>query len=306
MKDSAMGSRILVVGDVMLDRYWFGDVTRLSQEAPVPIVRMKRQEYRAGAAANVAMNCVSLGAEVTLMGLIGADESGLLLRDLLSKSVNTLLTIDTSIKTTEKLRVIGRNQQIVRVDFEEKPSQAIDGPALEQIKNHEIIIFSDYAKGAFFGIQALISYAKSLGKTVLVDPKGYDYSKYSGADLIKPNLEEMREMAGGWASEADLTAKVDKLKTEAMVGAILLTRAGDGMTLYEGSEQPFHIHSTAKEVYDVTGAGDTVMAAVGVALSEGRTFTEAATMANYAAGVAVGKFGTSTVTMKEIKEAMNG
>lgn len=303
-----MGSRILVVGDVMLDRYWFGDVTRLSQEAPVPIVRMKRQEYRAGAAANVAMNCVSLGAEVTLMGLIGADESGLLLRDLLSKSVNTLLTIDTSIKTTEKLRVIGRNQQIVRVDFEEKPSQAIDGPALEQIKNHEIIIFSDYAKGAFFGIQALISYAKSLGKTVLVDPKGYDYSKYSGAYLIKPNLEEMREMAGGWESEFDLASKVSKLRKTANLGAVLLTRAGQGMTLYDGSDydHPRHIHSTAKEVYDVTGAGDTVMAAMAVALSEGRTLMEAATMANYAAGVAVGKFGTATVTMKEIEEVMNG
>lgn len=297
---------ILVIGDVMLDRYWHGDVHRLSQEAPVPVVKMLREECRAGAAANVAMNCASLGAEVTLIGVTGNDESERLLRKcLLSHSITAYLIPNPNIDTTQKIRVIGRNQQITRIDIEKHAAYpALTAAALVRIDAHDVIVFSDYGKGALTDVGQLIHYAKQAGKTVLVDPKNHDYSRYAGADLVKPNLDEIREMTGGWSTEEQLEAKVEKIRQDANIGAILLTRGPGGMTLYDGGRH--HIPSKAKEVYDVTGAGDTVMAATAVMLTRGMDLRAAATVANYAAGVAVARFGTHAVTSAELSEAMDG
>ena len=299
-------SKILVIGDLMLDRYLHGDVTRVSQEAPVPIVNMTREECRAGAAANVAMNVNALGADVTLVGIVGKDESSAILRHIIDRAgIQSFITQSDSIVTTQKLRVIGRNQQIVRVDMEQQYENDFAQTVIDIgcIEEHNIIVLSDYAKGALSGIQKIIELAKALGKTVLVDPKGNSWAKYSKADVIKPNIHEMRDMVGGWHSELELSIKANNLRQDAGIGAILLTRAADGMTLY-ANPTALHIHAKARAIYDVTGAGDTVMAALAVMLWQGRPLIEAATIANYAAGVVVGKFGTATVTMKEIEEAM--
>ena len=295
--------RILVIGDCMIDRYWMGEVHRLSQEAPVPVVKMGDEDLRIGAAANVAANCAALGAQVTLVGITGNDEAaetffGLLIK----KGINAHILTDPSIRTTQKVRIIGRNQQIVRVDFEERPGASITKKALEQIKEHDIIVFSDYDKGALDKIEVLIEYAKSLGRTVLVDPKSYNYARYAGADLVKPNQDEMRVMAGGWGTEEQLTEKVNRLRSECHIGTVLLTRAAHGMTLYDGDS--FHIPAKAREVFDVTGAGDTVMAALAVMLAEGADLLQAAKVANYAAGIAVSHFGTYAVSRKELVEAI--
>ena len=299
-------SKILVIGDVMLDRYLHGEVTRISQEAPVPIVNMTREECRAGAAANVAMNVKALGADVTLVGIVGKDESSAILRDIIDKAgIRSFITPSDSIVTTQKLRVIGRNQQIVRVDMEQQYENDFAQIVIDLgcIETHDIIVLSDYAKGALSGIQKIIEHAKDAGKTVLVDPKGNSWEKYSRADLVKPNIHEMRDMVGGWHLELELSIKANNLRQDAGIGAILLTRAADGMTLY-ANPTAHHIHAKAKAIYDVTGAGDTVMAALAVMLSQGKSLIEAATIANYAAGIVVGKFGTATVTMQEIEEAM--
>jgi rfaE bifunctional protein kinase chain/domain len=295
---------ILVIGDVMLDRYWSGEVSRLSQEAPVPVVKMDHEERRAGAAANVAANCASLGGDVALIGIVGRDESADLLNNCVAnRGIDVMLVEDITIKTTQKLRVIGRSQQIVRVDFEQRPSASIEALALEQIKRHDIIVFSDYGKGSLVKVSQLIRFAKATGKTVLVDPKGHDYAKYAGADAVKPNRDELREMAGGWSSPEQMNLKAQAIRREAMVGAILVTLASDGMAIYD-EEGVAHIPAIAQDVYDVTGAGDTVMAAIAVMLGEGKTLREAAVIANYAAGVVIGKFGTSTVSKAELEEAM--
>lgn len=296
-------SKILVVGDVMLDRYWRGDVSRLSQEAPVPVVKMSNEEHRAGAAANVAMNCASLGAQVTLIGIVGKDEGAEIVRGIVNKAgIKNILLADGSIKTTQKLRVIGRGQQIVRIDFEQRPQILLEDIAVQELESHDIVVISDYDKGAFHTVDCLIKAAKFMGKTVIVDPKGSDYTKYALADMVKPNIHELREMAGGWNSEEQLTAKANMVMADAQIGSLLVTRAGDGMTLYD--KDTHHIPSKAREVYDVTGAGDTVIAAVAVMLSMGKTLLEAATIANVAAGIVVGKFGTAVCTMDELQGAM--
>ena len=258
---------ILVCGDAMLDRYWFGDVARISPEAPVPVVRMRREEERPGAAANVARNIEAMGGACRAMYGDG--------------------------ERIVKLRVIGRSQQMVRVDFDH-PQQPIT-----DIPKAEIVVFSDYGKGSLANIQDLIKQAKSSGAIVLVDPKGYDYERYAGADVVKPNLDEMKAMVGGWKDEADLERKAQKLREQAGIGAILLTRAAEGMTLYTESGA-IDIPSVAKEVYDVSGAGDTAIAALAVALSRGCELHEAAGYANKAAGIAVGRFGTSVATREEV------
>lgn len=297
-----MTARILVIGDIMLDRYWFGDVSRLSQEAPVPVVKMGREDYRLGAAANVAANCAAMGAEVSLVGIIGQDDCEERVMELIRKAnFNAYILTDPAIRTTQKLRVIGRSQQMVRVDFESRPTTSINWKARELIAEHDIIVFSDYGKGALADIAELIAEARRLKKTVLIDPKGFDYGKYRGADLIKPNLDEMREMAGGWASEAELQKKAERMCREGDIAALLLTRAADGMTLFFMGAT--HIQAKAIEVYDVTGAGDTVMAATAVELAKGRTLLEAVTVANHAAAVAVQHFGTHAVTKQELEEA---
>ncbi|HJS81325.1 MAG TPA: PfkB family carbohydrate kinase [Nitrososphaera sp.] len=254
----------------MIDRYWFGEVRRISPEAPVPVVRMGRVEERQGAAANVAANCVAMGGEV--------------------------LTLFSPSDPVVKIRVIGKSQQVVRVDFD-TPQLPVDPAQFEELANMaSVVVFSDYGKGALTKIADLIPLVK--GK-VLIDPKGHDYARYRGADLVKPNLDEMREMVGGWGSETELEAKAAKLRQDSQVKAILLTRAVDGMTLFT-DQGLTHIESTAQEVFDVSGAGDTAIAALAVGLEMGLTLETASRYANKAAGVAVGKFGTAVVSKDEV------
>jgi rfaE bifunctional protein kinase chain/domain len=289
---------IAVIGDVILDKYWKGEVNRLSQEAPVPVVTLTTEEYRAGAAANVAMNCVSLGAKAILMGIVGddggADELGKLLQ---AAGVESVLLRDGSINTTQKFRLIGRNQQIARIDVEFKPNVIMCPP----IPGDGPVILSDYAKGALTNVQDWIKAAT--GRVVIVDPKGVSYERYRGADVVKPNIDEMRAIVGGWVSESDLTGKAMNLIANAGIGALLLTRASEGMTLFDG-EGVLNIPSVAREVYDVTGAGDTVVAALAVFMERGKSLREAAVLANHAAGVACSKFGTSTVSLEELEAAI--
>ena len=295
---------VLVVGDVMLDRYWYGDVSRLSQEAPVPVIKMEREESRAGAAANVAANCASLGADVTLIGIVGHDESAEILYDLCIRAgVNTILIPDHLIRTTQKLRIIGKRQQIARVDFEMVPVTTIDKVARKYIENHDVIVFSDYGKGALPGVQELIREAKAMNKTVLVDPKGHDFTRYAGADVVKPNKDELRDMAGGWGSPEQLNEKAQAVRKAARIGALLVTLASEGMVIYD-KHGVKSVPALVREVYDVTGAGDTVMATLAVMLDDGLDLVEAARIANYAAGIVIGKFGTSVVTQQELREVM--
>lgn len=295
---------ILVCGDVMLDLYWSGDVSRISQEAPVPVVKIEKTEVRAGAASNVARNCKAMGANVAVSGIVGSDADAQSIQNILFNDlIEFSLTRDYTINTIRKLRVIGKNQQIVRVDFEESPCHEsvveFGEKAVDLMKSFDIILFSDYGKGALDQISSLIKEAKLVGKTVLVDPKGHDYEKYRGADLVKPNIHEMKELVGGWSSEEELSLKAMRLISDGGIGAVLLTRGADGMTLYQASGTT-HIMATAKEVYDVSGAGDTGIAAFAVALTRGYNFIEAAHFANKASGIVVGKFGTAVANMEEV------
>ncbi|MFZ6799492.1 D-glycero-beta-D-manno-heptose-7-phosphate kinase [Undibacterium sp. Di24W] len=296
--------RILVAGDVMLDRYWFGEVNRISPEAPVPIVRVERREERLGGAANVARNAVALGIETSLLGVIGEDEAGRNVETLLSEvGIRSYLNHDPSISTIIKLRVIGRQQQLIRIDFEEKPTEQILQDKLSRfnslIAEHDVIVLSDYAKGSLVNVATMIALAKQLGKYVLVDPKGSDYSIYQGASLLTPNKSELRQVIGSWKDEADLTKKAQALRKELDIAALLLTRSEEGMTLFT-DEEILHVPAMAREVFDVSGAGDTVIATVAAMLAEGKNLHDAILIANQAGGIVVGKLGTATVTREEL------
>ncbi len=300
-------ARVLVVGDVMLDRYWFGDVARISPEAPVPVVHVKRSEARLGGAANVARNAAALGAHVTLLSVVGRDEAGAQLAALLrQEKVRAQLHRDKSIDTTVKLRVIGRQQQLLRIDFETTPGHEVLAAKLREyralVRAHDAVILSDYGKGGLAHIDAMIAAASKAGKPVLVDPKGDDFSRYRGATLLTPNLSEFNQVAGRARSEADLTNRAQKLRRSLRLAALLVTRSEEGMTLYRDSRegQRLHVPAQAREVYDVTGAGDTVIATLGVALGAGMVMDDAVRIANLAAGIVVGKFGTAVVTPQEL------
>ena len=300
--------RILVAGDVMLDRYWFGEVNRISPEAPVPIVRVERRDERLGGAANVARNAVALGVETSLLGVIGEDEAGHNVETLLSEvGIRSYLNHDPSISTIIKLRVIGRQQQLIRIDFEEKPTEQILQDKLSRfnslIAEHDVIVLSDYAKGSLVNVATMIQHAKQLGKYVLVDPKGSDYSIYRGASLLTPNKSELRQVIGSWKDEADLTSKAQALRKELNLGALLLTRSEEGMTLFSDDEI-LHVPAMAREVFDVSGAGDTVIATVAAMLAEGKNLHDAVLIANKAGGIVVGKLGTATVTREELFQKM--
>lgn len=296
--------KILVAGDVMLDRYWFGEVNRISPEAPVPIVRVERREERLGGAANVARNAVALGIETGLLGVIGSDEAGREVESLLQQvGIQSYLNHDEQISTIIKLRVIGRQQQLIRVDFEEKPSAQVLQDKLTRftslLDRFDIIILSDYAKGSLVNVATMISAAKALGKTVLVDPKGSNFSVYAGASMLTPNKSELRQIIGEWSSEQDLTEKAQGLRRSLSLDALLLTRSEEGMTLFTESEVT-HVPAMAREVYDVSGAGDTVIATLAAMLAEGKSLKEAVLIANRAGGIVVGKLGTATVTREEL------
>ena len=298
-------ARLLVVGDVMLDRYWFGDTGRISPEAPVPVVQVAKIDERLGGAANVARNASALGAKTTILGVIGQDEAGKRVEQLLQESgVQSQLQADSKVPTTVKLRVIARQQQLIRLDFEETPSQnSLD----EKLKRFEsllpqvdVVILSDYGKGALEQVSAIIALAKANKKLVLVDPKGDAYSKYKGATVLTPNRSELRQVIGQWSDEADLTKRAQSLRQELELSALLLTRSEEGMTLFteKGTE---HVRAQAREVFDVSGAGDTVIATLAVAMAAGWPLERAMALANRAGGIVVGKLGTATVSAEELQ-----
>jgi rfaE bifunctional protein kinase chain/domain len=301
-------ARILVVGDVMLDRYWFGEVSRISPEAPVPVVKVERTEERPGGAANVARNAVSLGADVALLSVVGDDEPGGTLRQLVEDGgISASLHRDGSIATTVKLRVIGRQQQLLRIDFETPPSHEVLLDKLadygRMLSDRNVIILSDYGKGGLTHIERMIELARAQGKTILVDPKGDDYSRYRGATIVTPNRAELREVVGRWKNEEDLTAKAQDLRERLALQALLVTRSEEGMTLYErGSVR--HQPARAREVFDVSGAGDTVIATLGTMLGAGMQLEDAVALANLAAGIVVGKLGAAVVNPQELVEAL--
>lgn len=296
--------RILVVGDVMLDRYWFGEVSRISPEAPVPVVRIEKREERLGGAANVARNIATLGGVAGLLGVVGKDEAGDTVDSLLAEmGVNSFLTRDAAISTIIKLRVIGRQQQLLRIDFEEAPSDAVLRDKLTRfnalLSEYQVIVLSDYAKGSLVNVAHMIAAARQAGKCILVDPKGDDFSRYIGASVLTPNKAEMVRIVGSWKSEAELTEKAQKLRASLQLEALLLTRSEEGMSLYTAQDVT-HFPAMAREVYDVSGAGDTVIATLAIMLGAGLPIADAVALANRAGGIVVGKLGTATVSREEL------
>lgn len=296
--------RTLVVGDVMLDRYWHGEVTRISPEAPVPVVHIQREENRLGGAANVALNLKTLGAQVTLLSMVGQDEAAQRLCSLLDQhGICSELGRDPAMETIVKLRVIGRSQQMLRLDFEKEPDHEVLGNMLERfaalLPLHEVVLFSDYGKGGLAHIPQMIRMAKQAGKPVLIDPKGDDYSRYAGATVITPNRAELIQVVGHWHSEAQLQCKAEALCQQLALQALLLTRSEEGMTLFTDA-QAYSIPAQAREVADVTGAGDTVIATLALMLACGLPLAQAMHWANHAAGLAVAKFGTACLTYQEL------
>ncbi len=300
-------ARVLVVGDVMLDRYWFGDVARISPEAPVPVLKVNKVEERPGGAANVARNITSLGAHCTLLSVVGADEAGDCLQRLLNEQgrVEALLHRDATISTIVKLRAIARQQQLLRIDFETPPSHEVLNAKLAdfhaKLPQADVVILSDYGKGGLAHIAEMIKAVRAAGKPVLVDPKGDDYAGYQGATLLTPNRSEFRDVAGSWKNETELNAKAQKLRTELGLDALLVTRSEEGMSLFR-EQDVLHEPTHAREVFDVSGAGDTVIATLAAMLASGADMADAVRIANRAAGVVVGKLGTATVSREEILE----
>jgi rfaE bifunctional protein kinase chain/domain len=295
---------VLVVGDVMLDRYWFGDVSRISPEAPVPVVLIKDEDERLGGAANVAWNCKELGARTRLLSVVGRDEPGQALERLLrKKGIEASLHRDRGLSTTQKLRVIGRRQQLLRIDFEKPPSREVLATKLEEFKRAlpdcGVVILSDYGKGGLAHIAEMIKGARRAGKRVLVDPKGDDYLRYKGCSIITPNVAELREVVGRWKDEKDLKSRAQALRAKLGLEALLLTRGEDGMTLFSRS-RILNVKAEAREVFDVTGAGDTVIATLAVVLAAGAGLESAVRIANRAAGIVVGKLGTATASAAEL------
>jgi rfaE bifunctional protein kinase chain/domain len=298
-------ANVLVIGDVMLDRYWFGEASRLSPEAPVPVVLFKTERASAGGAANVARNCAALGAKTRLFSVVGDDAEGATLRKILENDgVGVNFHRDKSIRTTQKLRVIGgRQHQLLRIDFETNPSREVLASKLADFElalpSCNAVILSDYGKGGLTHIERMIARARAAGKKVLVDPKGEDYSRYKGAHVMTPNRAELRQNVGSWKSEADLERRAQKLRRQLGLEALLLTRGEEGMSLYRQG-RVFHVKAEKHEVYDVSGAGDTVIAALATMLASGVAMEQAVRIANRAAGIKVMKFGTAAVTKSEL------
>ncbi len=297
-------ARVLVVGDAMLDRYWYGAVDRISPEAPVPVVRVTRTEERIGAAANVAYNIVTLGAQASLLTVVGDDEASHQLEALVAKTgISTYFGRDARLKTTVKLRVIGRQQQLIRLDFENTPENEVlasQSATFETLyPQHEAVLFSDYGKGGLAHIVLMIAQARDAGKIVLVDPKGSDWERYKNASVITPNRAELAQVIGSWSSEAELRTKAHKLRAALNLQAVLLTRSEEGMTLFDALGE-LNVPALAREVFDVTGAGDTVIAALATMLAAGMSLRDAVPVANRAGGIVVGKFGTATVNYAEL------
>lgn len=298
-------SQVLVVGDVMLDRYWMGGCHRISPEAPVPVVLVKDREDRAGGAANVAINIAALNAPCTLVGIIGKDEAGDKLKKLIEdKNITCNCVESESLPTITKLRILSRNQQLIRIDFEDAYESLPQGLILQEmrksIKNCKVVILSDYGKGALSSVQKMIDIANDEKIPVLIDPKGIDFSRYKNATMLTPNMSEFEAVAGKVTSEEDLVQKALKMIDTYNLKALLVTRSEDGMSLIQKGQKVVHLPTRAREVYDVTGAGDTVIATIGACLASGLDLTSSCDIANRAAGIVVGKLGTSTVSIQEL------
>ncbi len=303
-KQTLQQARVLVVGDVMLDRYWYGSVDRISPEAPVPVVRVTREEERNGGAANVAYNVVTLGAQSSLLTVVGEDEASHKLEALVTGTgIQTYFARDADLKTTVKLRVIGRQQQLLRMDFENTPKTEVlacqTATFIDLLPLHQAVLFSDYGKGGLAHISDMIGRANAAGKPILIDPKGSDYSRYQSATVITPNRAELQQVIGAWHDEADLQTKTQNLRTQLGLQAVLLTRSEEGMTLFDAEGQ-LHVCAQAREVFDVTGAGDTVIATMATLVAAGSSLRQALPLANRAGGLVVGKFGTATVSYEEL------
>ncbi|WGE47587.1 bifunctional D-glycero-beta-D-manno-heptose-7-phosphate kinase/D-glycero-beta-D-manno-heptose 1-phosphate adenylyltransferase HldE [Actinobacillus equuli] len=303
-------AKVLVLGDVMLDRYWFGATNRISPEAPVPVVKVQDIEERAGGAANVAMNIASLGVPVALHGLIGQDDAGRALDKLLNSHniQNHCVALDSH-PTITKLRILSRHQQLLRLDFEEGfhhvASDSLLAKLEQEITAYGALILSDYGKGTLESVQQMIQVARKAGVPTLIDPKGTDFERYRGATLLTPNMSEFEAVVGHCKDDAEIVEKGLKLIADFDLTALLVTRSEKGMTLLRPNQAPFHLPTQAKEVYDVTGAGDTVISVLATAIADGRPYEEACYLANAAAGVVVGKLGTSTVTPTELENAIH-
>ncbi|AMW17411.1 bifunctional D-glycero-beta-D-manno-heptose-7-phosphate kinase/D-glycero-beta-D-manno-heptose 1-phosphate adenylyltransferase HldE [Glaesserella parasuis] len=303
-------AKVLVLGDVMLDRYWFGSTNRISPEAPVPVVKVQENEDRAGGAANVAMNIASLNVPVTLHGLVGNDDAGRALDKLLSEHriQNQCVAVDSH-PTITKLRILSRHQQLLRLDFEEGfhnlDCQALLAKLAAEITAYGALILSDYGKGTLDTVQQMIQIARQANVPVLIDPKGTDFERYRGATLLTPNMSEFEAVAGHCRDEDEIVTKGLKMIADFDLLALLITRSEKGMTLLRPNQEPFHLPTQAKEVYDVTGAGDTVISVLATAIADGRPLEEACYLANAAAGIVVGKLGTSTVSPSELEQAIH-
>ncbi|HNE25590.1 MAG TPA: bifunctional D-glycero-beta-D-manno-heptose-7-phosphate kinase/D-glycero-beta-D-manno-heptose 1-phosphate adenylyltransferase HldE [Pseudomonadales bacterium] len=304
-------AQVLVVGDVMLDRYWHGATARISPEAPVPVVQVQQREDRAGGAGNVALNIAALGGGVSLLGLVGADEEArVLAQRLQAAQVHCDFETITSHPTITKLRVISRHQQLLRMDFEEsfsaQDSAVLAERAVPLFAHVNVIVLSDYKKGALQSAPSMIAAARAANKTVLVDPKGTDFSCYRGATLLTPNLHEFEAVVGECKDEQTLVQKGMALIEALDLQALLVTRGEHGMTLLQRGEQqhPLHLPAQAREVFDVTGAGDTVIATLAASMAAGIALPQAVVLANIAAGIVVGKLGTATISGPELRQAL--
>lgn len=300
-----MQSRVLVIGDIMLDRYWTGPAARISPEAPVPVVHVKQVEDRPGGAGNVALNIVSLGAKVTLLGVCGDDSQGDILETQLKRAgVKTHLQRVSGVPTVTKLRVLSRHQQLIRLDFEEPLTMHFDDSLLalyaEKIKEVGAVILSDYGKGGLVHVDKLIALAKTYNVPVLVDPKSTNFADYTGASVITPNFKEFQAVVGVCHSEEEIVAKGRALMQQHQIDSLLVTRGERGMTLLQPQHDEVHLPAREREVYDVTGAGDTVIAVMAVAMASGCSKVEAMHLANLAAGIVVSKLGTATVSLPEL------
>ena len=295
-------AHVLVTGDAMLDRYWFGDAERISPEAPVPVVRVTRTEERLGGAANVARNIATVGASSTLLSVVGNDEAGQSIEKLLrAEGIQPELELDPALKTTVKLRVVARQQQLVRCDLEAMPAEETLkrhlGTFSKLLTTNQALVLSDYGKGGLSHISTMIAEARAVKLPILVDPKGDDYSRYHGATVITPNRAELRQVVGTWTSEASLIERAQNLRQA--LDYLLLTRSEEGMTLF-GPQGQLTVPAQAREVYDVSGAGDTVIGILAAMLATGMPIEEAVQIANRAGGIVVGKLGTAAVSYEEL------
>lgn len=302
-------ANVVIVGDIMLDRYWSGSTTRISPEAPVPIVKITSMEERPGGAANVAMNIASLQGKPTLLGLTGEDEAAKIVKKQLShQNVSCNFVTTPTLPTLTKLRILSRHQQLIRLDFEDGFARIEKSPLMSKVqvalKKAHVIILSDYGKGTLSDVNAIINSGIEQGIPILVDPKGSDFQRYCGATLLTPNMQEFEAVVGTCDTEEELVKKGVELMKQCCLNALLITRSEKGMTLLQGNKPPIHFETEAKEVYDVTGAGDTVIATLAASLAAGSSLEDACRLANAAAGIVVGKLGTSTVSLIELEDAL--